>query len=121
MSKLRTLITLVESRGSCSYNEDNKEMFRKASTGILKELAPLIGGTKKDVRFNAGGIAVSGDATLHTDNFYISMNADMGSSLGILARTCKHKKDYTGGGNNWIPFRELADLHRVAEIITGMR
>ena len=76
---------------------------------LLRQVAKHLGLPKGtfEVRFNPGGIAVSGDATLHGENIYITLNADMG--LGVLVRTCKGRKDYTGGMNCWYGFDFLAD------------
>jgi hypothetical protein len=94
--------------GKCSYNQENKEMFRRAAMAMLRKVAlhlRLPTGSF-EVRFNPGGIAVSGDATLHSEGVYVTLNAD-GFGLGVLVRSCKGRKDYAGGRNCWFPFDRL--------------
>lgn len=91
-----TLFTLAR---NSSYNDAVKEGFKKASTKALRQIAKslnLAPGTY-DIRFNAGGIAVSGDAILHHEKFYINLNDGQ-----FYWRTCNGRKDYTGGMNRFI-------------------
>lgn len=81
------------------YNEGMKAAFKKESMSFLRSLAKCLQLQKGDysIRFNPGGIAVSGDATLHHNNFYLTI-----SESGSYWRTCKGQKDYTGGQNIWV-------------------
>jgi hypothetical protein len=97
---------IIRLQGRCNYNEASKIAFRRASMRFLKELRTLLM-IEADIRFNPGGIAVSGEATLHGDNIYVQVSADI-SHLGIMYRTCKGRKDYTGGPNCWMPFSRLS-------------
>ncbi len=95
--------------GHCSYNDPNKQEFKRLSMKLLREVNKL-GGFNAEIRFNKGGIAVSGDAILHSDHVYLHFTADHG--LGSLAynlyyRSCKGKKDYTGGRTNWFDIPRL--------------
>ena len=65
-----------------------------------------LGISDAEVRYNPGGIAVSGDATLHGDDVYVSFNADA-MCRWILYRKCNGKKDYTGGPNHSYPFEAI--------------
>ncbi len=93
--------------GKCSYNAANKEEFKRLSRKFLKEVRTRLG-IDADVQYNAGGIAVSGDATLHADNLYLTFNADsICGGLGILYRKCNGRKDYGAGTstpNHWVSF-----------------
>jgi Helicase conserved C-terminal domain/SNF2-related domain len=98
-------------------NGATKQDFKSLGKKAFKELAEYIGLKQYDVNFNPGGPAVSGDLTLMgmfaPDNgIYISMNKD-GMQSGILYRSIKHMKDYSGGSNNY--FRE-GDLNHPEEI-----
>jgi hypothetical protein len=55
-----------------------------------------------DVRSNKGGIAVSGEITLHHERLYVqvSQSCMRPLSLSWLIRSCKGKKDYSGGHNH---------------------
>ena len=53
-----------------SYNERNKREFHRLGKKVLKEIATRMGltpGKDCDVSSNLGGIAVSGEITLHSD------------------------------------------------------
>jgi hypothetical protein len=105
-SEINKVLSLL---GRCSYNEPNKEEFKRLSMKLLREVNKL-GNFNAEIRFNKGGIAVSGDAILHSDHVYLHFTADHG--FGSLAynlyyRSCKGKKDYTGGRNNWFDILKL--------------
>ncbi len=93
--------------GKCSYNAYNKEEFKRLSKKFLREVRTRLG-ADADVTFNPGGIAVSGDATLHSDTLYLTFNADgICGGLGIMYRKCKGRKDYgtgTDSPNHWVGF-----------------
>lgn len=93
----------------CGYAEANKAEFKRAGMSLLRTVAKNMGLAKGtyNVRYNAGGIAVSGECTLHADDFYVQISADI--DLGILVRSCKGQKDYTGGGNCWYGWSDLRE------------
>ncbi len=82
----------------------------------LKGLAAALGLPPQsyDLRSNAGGIAVSGEATLHPDHLYVqACQPATGHDTGILFRTCQGRKDYHGGPNN---FASLDLLNRPEDL-----
>lgn len=91
------------------YDSVHKAEFKRLSRKLLREVAKQLDLTKEtyDIRWNEGGIAVSGDATLHHDKFYVMFNLDLCD--WVLVRTCNGRKDYTGGPNMSYPFERLAD------------
>ncbi len=93
--------------GSASYNETAKARFKKESRALLRKVVKILELEKGtyDLRWNAGGIAVSGDATLHTANVYVSFNLDILD--WVLVRTCKGRLDYSGGHNHQYNFARL--------------
>jgi hypothetical protein len=90
----------------CSYNATAKNEFRRLSRKLLKEVAELTQLGTADLRYNEGGIAVSGEATLHTDLVYIQVSS---IDLGILVRVCKGRKDYHGGPNQWYAWSRVVE------------
>lgn len=92
--------------GNCGYNEGNKREFKRLGMKLMRELREALG-IEADVRYNAGGIAVSGDCVMHGDRVYVLLNADM--SYGILYRSCSGRWDYSGGRNNWFPVERLIE------------
>ncbi len=101
----------------CAYNDAQKRSFHATGRKRLKALATALGleaGTY-DVRSNLGGIAVSGEATLHGENIYVQIcQPATGWDSGILIRTCQGRKDYTGGANHFAPLSRLDDIPRLA-------
>src|SRR5712672_2649532 len=72
-----------------------------------------------DLRSNAGGIAVSGEATLHADHLYVqACQPATGQDTGILFRTCQDRKDYHGGPNNFASIELLNRPEDLARRIT---
>ena len=67
---------------------------------------------------NRGGIAVSGEVTLHADDLYVQVSqSTMGSDAGILFRSCKGRHDYTGGQNHVSSLDLLNDPVELARVI----
>ncbi len=101
----------------CAYNAAQKRSFHTGGRKRLKSLASALGFETGsfDLRSNEGGIAVSGEVTLHHENLYVQVSQPAtGSDTGILIRTCKGRKDYTGGRNHFAPLRLLDDLPYLA-------
>ncbi len=109
--------------GSAAYNAPAKAQFKKESMALLRKVVKALGLVKGayDLRYTAAGIACSGDATLHAEDFYVSFNLD--SMAWILVRTCKGRKDYTGGPNRQYRFAQLAEegAEGLAEFIRHIR
>ena len=103
-------------RRSVSYDAVAKRPFHSHARRQLKHLAAALalvpGGY--DLRSNQGGIAVSGEVTLHADHLYVqACQSATGHDSGVLFRTCKGRKDYVGGRNN---FASLDLLNRPEEL-----
>jgi hypothetical protein len=102
---------------SCAYNDAQKRSFHATGRKRLRALATVLGlkaGTY-EVRSNRGGVAVSGEVTLHGENLYVQIcQPATGADSGILIRTCKGRKDYTGGPNNLLPLSWLDHTEALA-------
>jgi hypothetical protein len=107
---------------SVSYDEDAKRRFHYQAEKILLEIAGLLGYKEcdYDLRHNQGGIAVSGEITLHSDNLYIQFAQSAMGNSGFMWRTCKGRKDYTGGTNRWMRWSDLVDLSKVVATFKGV-
>lgn len=93
MKTIQTLIALA--RSSC-YNEENKANWKKESMSFLRRIAKELNLTKGDysIRFNPGGIVVSGEATLHHNSFYLQIG-----EFGGFWRECDGQRDFCGKSN----------------------
>lgn len=106
---------------SLSYcDASSKTEAHNDAARILRSFARNVLGLKDDkfsVRSNKGGIAVSGEVTLHTEplpecnyGIYIQISqSSMGPGMSVLYRACKHRADYTGFRNYW---NSMADLFK---------
>lgn len=93
-----------------SCDDVNKGKFHRAAMKTLRDLASKMGLSKDqyDVRSNKGGHAVSGEITLHTDSVYVQICGSFsGNGMQVLYRTCKGRKDYSGGTNNFTALEAL--------------
>lgn len=103
-------------RQSVAYDAEAKRRFHRHAQVQLLKLAEALGlaAGAFDLRSNQGGIAVSGEVTLHSDRLYVQVSQPATRhDTGILFRSCEGRRDYTGGRNN---FASLDLLHRPAEL-----
>jgi hypothetical protein len=101
--------TLATMRG-IAYCDLRKKAFHRAARTFLTRLAAAIGLAKGDfeIRVNVAGRACSGEVILHADSVYVQVAEGFGETLSVLYRTCKGRKDCTGGTNRWATIKDLA-------------
>jgi hypothetical protein len=112
----RTCTARFDFRKRVSYDPDGKRLFHMHARRRLLELAASLGFAPCafDLRSNEGGIAVSGEVTLHADHLYVQVSQPAtGSDTGVLFRSCRDRRDYVGGVNN---FASLDLLHQPATL-----
>src|SRR5262245_60488117 len=103
-------------RKPVAYDAYAKVAFHRNARRRLKQLADALGlpPDTYDLRSNQGGIAVSGEITLHADHLYVQVSQSaVGYDSGILFRTSQGRKDYNGGPNH---FASLDLLNRPEEL-----
>lgn len=93
---------------------DVKANFHRLGKAALRAIAKDLGLQKGtySIRSNMGGIAVSGEVTLHSDNLYIQFSQStvmVYSRPAFMFRSVKSQKDYTGGVNHWMSYLDLLD------------
>lgn len=101
----------------CAYDPEHKRAFLATARARLRRLAVEFGLTpgSYDLRSNAGGVAVSGEVTLHTDAVYVQVcQPATGHDTGILIRTCRGRRDFTGGPNHFVPLALLDEVPALA-------
>lgn len=116
------LVSLLSTPGSLSYNEENKEFFMRKGKALLKEVAQVMGLTPEqyEVRTNRGGIAVSGEVTLHADHVYFQLSQSVIGDAAQLVRGCRNQKDYSGYANAFLPVSILKNVAKLAEVLNGV-
>jgi hypothetical protein len=68
-----------------------------------------------DMRNNKGGIAVSGEITMHSAHLYVqACQPATGHDSGLMFRTCQGRGDYTGGRNNFASLDLLNEPEQLA-------
>ena len=86
---------------------DKKLSLHRSGTRLCRLLAAELEMSPGsfDIRSNKGGIAVSGEITLHHERIYmqVSQSCMHPRSLSWLIRSCKGRKDYCGGHNHHLP------------------
>jgi hypothetical protein len=82
--------TMTNWYARCAYNPGVKQRFHAAARARLRRLARILGFEPAtfDLRSNPGGIAVSGEITLHHDHLYLQVSQPASrTDSGILIRT----------------------------------
>jgi hypothetical protein len=80
----------------CAYDAAQKRRFHSTARARLRKLATELGLPvgSYDLRSNQGGIAVSGEVTLHHEAVYIQVSQPAtGCDTGIFIRTCRGRRD----------------------------
>jgi hypothetical protein len=104
-----------------AYDADAKRSFHINARRQLRALAAALGFRPGayDLRSNHGGIAVSGEVTLHADQLYVQASQPATShDTGVLFRRCEGRRDYVGGPNHFV---SLDLLHEPAALATLIR
>ncbi|MGN7931786.1 hypothetical protein [Sphingopyxis sp. 22461] len=93
-----------------AYDDLAKQQFHADGRKALKRLAAALGLAEGsyDLRSNKGGVAVSGEITLHGDEVYVQLGIGcMGRGREVLFRHVVGRKDYCGDRNHWADIAEL--------------
>jgi hypothetical protein len=95
-----------------------KDQFHRNARAQLKRLATSLGlgAGAYDIRSNHAGPACSGEVTLHADQLYVQASQN---GIGLLFRSCKSRRDFTGGPNNWARLADLNAPDDLARIIAS--
>ena len=117
---MSTTSSAFDFRKSVAYDEARKLQFHRIARRQLALLAKALNlpSGSYDLRSNKAGIAVSGEVTLHGEHIYVQASQPFGGfHTGVLIRTCKGRKDYTGGPNNFASLDLLHDPGKLARIV----
>lgn len=102
------------------YTHNEKEVFHRDGLKLLKSLA-IECGIEADFRSNKGGIAVSGEVTMHGDTVYVQLYQPSFASVGFqfLVRKCEGRKDYTGKTNHF--HSDMDPIERLIALINNLK
>lgn len=86
-----------------SYDSNAKTAFVKEAKRQLRRLADAMALPvgSYDLRHNKGGMAVSGEVTLHADHIFVQISQPLGGASPVMYRTCDNRKDFTGHQNHF--------------------
>lgn len=86
-----------------------KRSFHSLGRRLLKDLASELRmpAGSYEIRSNLGGVAVSGEVTLHHEGLYVQLSDNMGAGAHVLYRTCKSRRDHSGGMNHWMSLSRM--------------
>lgn len=101
-----------------------KHALHKDGRRFLRKLAAELGLAKGsfDVRSNKGGIAVSGEVTLHSDTLYVQLYETVcRSGVRVLYRRCRGRRDYCGEANHDADPASLQDEERMRLFVQELR
>ena len=106
----RLLTDVLVGRPITAYDEvgaQRKQTFHRDARRFFRALAAQLGleKTDYDLRSNEGGMAVSGEVTLHADRLYIQLSK--GPFADVLYRRCESRKDCCGGANHSVNLSDL--------------
>ncbi len=102
---------------STRYNDETKDLFHSRARKVCQVIADAMALPKDsyEIRSNKGGIAISGEMTLHSETLYLQIQ--QGSHNDIMFRSCNGRKDYCGGSNNWASFDDLRNMERFCKAL----
>jgi hypothetical protein len=121
IAELRAKPAIVPlARRGVGYDPEAKRAFHREARAALAALARALGlvAGDFDLRVNAGGIAVSGEVTLHAETFYVQISCGlMGPGREILYRRCNGRRDYCGDRNHFADISAAVDAERFAALL----
>lgn len=117
---IREFVRIANAGGINGYSDEGalrKKAFHSKGRAVLRAVAQEMGlqSGSYDIRSNLGGIAGSGEVTLHGEKIYIQFSESCQPGLDILFRRCEGRKDYCGKQNNWMRWEFLLDLPGACE------
>lgn len=105
---------------------DVKANYHRLAKAALRAVAKDLGlqTGEYDLRSNKGGIAVSGEITLHSDSLYIQFSqspVQVFNRPAFMFRSVKSRKDFAGGHNCWMSYLDLLEYERAIATFTQVK
>lgn len=101
-----------------SYDEAAKRQFHSEGSVAMRRLADALGLAEGsfEIRSNKGGIAVSGEITLHGEEVWVQLSLGlMGPNREVMYRRVRGRSDHVGDRNHYASIRDLLGPDRFAE------
>ena len=124
--KMKAMISVLNLK-EIGYDQFAKEEFKRSGLAAMRALAKELPFKEVEVRFNPGGIAVSGDLVLHGmfeegHGIYVHVNQHSwnGRKVACYCRAVTSMKDYTGKRNNWLNDTDLLDIEGLKETLVNI-
>lgn len=117
---LNSFVSLCDGESFSYVEAELKDQMHCNGRAVLKEFVEFLGLQKESyaIRSNYGGIAGSGEITLHAETFYMQINPGSAlKNMEIMIRSCKGMNDYTGGTNNFCSIKDLRNPLLVTDLI----
>lgn len=96
----------------------SKKQFHAEGKKFLKAFAAEVGLTGAcDIGSCLGGPGVLGEVSLHADSLYMQLFESMGPGVRILYRSCRGRKDTSGGTNMYVTMKDLQNEESLARFI----
>ena len=111
------IVTLLSE--DLGYASERKRAFHQEAVRLLRQLGHALGlkAAEFDVRWNEGGVAVSGEAMLYSDRVWLQVSQSICDAGSILFRATTERGSCGRGQNHWARADQLADPVNLAEHI----
>lgn len=110
--------------GYSPAGDAKKRAFHRDGRRFLGALATVLGLPKGgfEVRSNKGGIAVSGEVTLHSDTLYVQIYESVfHPGIDVLYRRCHGRADYCGVQNQFVAVTDLIKPERLDRFVRDLK
>jgi hypothetical protein len=121
--KISSALTAESINGYSDKGSIAKAAFHKESKSFLKKLAIALNlsAGSFSVRSNLGGVAVSGEVTLHADNLYVQLSESCTQrGVQMMYRSCESQKDFCGHTNHFVNMRNFLEQHEQTSVVSTM-
>lgn len=114
MRKIQDILLNTEFESSSRPTQQFKDFVKVFKTEFKKELT-RVGAT--NIEFGVGHFDINGFFDINGKLFYFSLGDVRGmnykDSVSMMYRTAQHRKDWTGGTNQWVTIEDgMADRMR---------
>lgn len=118
---LKRFISLTS---TCGYDSSGKrkQEYKNLGQRILRYIAQEMDlkEGEYEIRWNPGGVAVSGDHTLHTSKVYLAFHDNLCSGW-FYYRSCNGLRDYSGGSNQIVHWNKLRNIQQLIDALKIMQ